>query len=552
MTPVASVIIPSYQHAQYIRDAVDSALAQTVPVEVIVVDDGSTDDTVAQLASYDERVTVIRLPHGGPSVARNAGIDAARGEFVMLLDADDFIMPNKVERQLAEFTPDIGWVLCDTRIEDESKQRMTRASVQYDYGRKQLGGWILPLLDHGNFIPIMAPLIRRSVLGDTIRFSDHDVPEDWAFWRKVASSARLRYVPEVLAVYQKRKNGRSRLPLKARRALPNITMPLRLNLGCGTPGTASWHPMEGFVNLDKGLGWYFEDGLGEFADHSVAGITISHALMYVPLDKWPSVFGEFARVLAEDGVIRITEDVTDDPASSRYKGWRGSEPAVTLTTAELVKAHLARAGLLASDTNERDSVYRDGSLRQAQHGKPPHVFFVEGQKLRGTLFAPHSDDETLFAAFTILRYRPRVVVCYPSTGDYGTTEAREAETRSAMTVLGASVIEQWQGGNIVHAMRDFDARVHPLRVWAPHTKASHPDHIAVARAAREVFGSRVVSYHTYDLNGKVRDGRPVEFEPAWVGQKLRALARYESQHAHPRAHKFFTWDLEEFYAEGAA
>lgn len=546
MTPIASIVIPSYQHAAYIRDAVDSALAQTVPVEVIVVDDGSTDDTVGRLASYDERVTVIRLPHKGPSVARNAGIDAARAEFAMLLDADDVIEPNKVERQVAEFTPDVGWVLCDCRIEDEGKQRVTLASKQYDYARKELGGWVLPLLEQANFIPIMAPLIRRSVLGDAIRFSDRDIPEDWAFWRKVASSARLRYLPEVLCTYQKRKTGRSRIPLKARRALPNVTLPLRLNLGCGTPGTASWHPIEGFVNLDKGLGWYFEDGLGEFADHSVSGISISHALMYVPEKHWPAVFAEFARVLDEDGVIRITEDVTDDRASSRFGGWRGSEPAVTLTHAAMMKDYLTRAGFLAYDVSADESKYRDGSLRQAQHGKPPHVFFVEGQKMRGTFFAPHSDDEALFGAFTILRYRPRVVVCFPSTGDYGSTDTREAETRSAMTVLGASSVEQWQGGDLVAAMREFDRRVHPIRVWAPHVRTSHPDHVAVARAALEVFEERVVTYHTYDANGKVRDGVPVEFEPAWVGQKLRALARYETQHSHPRAHQFFTWDLAEY------
>lgn len=552
MTPVATVIIPAYQHAEYIRDAVDSALAQTVPVRVVVVDDGSTDDTIERLSGYDERVTVLRLPHGGPSLARNAGIEAADTEFVMLLDADDVIAPEKVEHQIAQFSPDVGWVLCDTRIEDEAKGRVTKASVQYDYARKQLGGWVAPLLEHANFIPIMAPLIRRSVLGDAIRFSDKDIPEDWAFWRKVAASARLRYLPEVLATYRKRRNGRSRIPMRARRALPNVTLPLRLNLGCGTPGTASWHPIPGFVNLDKGLGWYFEDGLGEFPDHSVAAITISHALMYVELDKWPAIFSEFARVLAEDGVIRITEDVTDDPESSRYGGWRGSEPAVTLTHVEMVKAHLARAGLLPVDVTINTTGYRDRSLMQAQHGTPPHVFFVEGKKLRGTLFAPHSDDETLFGAFTILRYRPRVVVCYPSTGDYGSTEAREAETRSAMSVLGASMVEQWQGGDMVAQMRAFDARVHPLRVWAPDERASHTDHVAVARAARTVFGDRVTTYHTYDAAGKVRDGREVEYEPVWVGQKLRALARYETQHAHPRAHRFFLDDLREFYGESAA
>lgn len=551
MSPLATIIIATYEHAAFVRDAIDSALAQSVPVEVIVVDDGSTDETPEILAAYSDRIKAIRLPHGGPCLARNAGIDAATTEFVMLLDADDVIARDKIARQLAAFTDLVGWVLCDVAIEDEARRRRTTAAAQYDYARKELGGWIAPLLEHANCIPIMSPLVRRSVLGDAIRFSDRDVPEDWAFWRKVAASARVRYLPAVLATYRKRKTGRSRLPKASRAISPNVTAPLRLNLGCGTPGTASWHPILGMVNLDKSVGWYFEDGLGEFADHSVAAVTVSHALMYVAIEHWPFVFSEFSRVLADDGIIRITEDVTDDPASSRFGGWHGSEPAVTLTHAALVLEHLSRAGLQAAEVDRDRTGYRDGSLKQAQHGEAPHVFFVEGRKLRGTLFAPHSDDETLFAAFTVLRHRPRVVICFPSAGDYGSTAAREAETRSAMSVLGAASVEQWDGGDLVAAMRAFDARVHPVRVWAPHEQASHPDHVAVALAAREVFGDRLVTYHTYDGNGKVRAGAPVPYEPAWVGQKLRALARYESQWSHPRAHRFFVDDLLEFYGDAA-
>ena len=336
--------------------------------------------------------------------------------------------------------------------------------------------------------------------------------------------------------------------MKARKVCPNLTEPLRLNLGCGNPSEASWHPIDGMVNLDKSLGWSFEDGLGEFVDHSVYGITISHSLMYVALEHWPKVFSEFTRVLAPGGVIRITEDVTDDRRSSRFGGWKGSDPAVTLTSAALVKEHLERAGLVAREVSRDETQFSDRSLCQAQHGDPPHVFFVEGLKLNGTLFAPHADDETLFASFTILKYRPRVIVCYPSAGDYGDTAQREQETRDAMSVLGGGPVEQWNGADLVAQMRAFDERVHPVRVWAPHPNASHPDHVAVAVAALQVFGQRVHQYHTYNERGKVRDGREVAFEPAWIQHKLRALARYTTQIGHPRAHRFFLEDLREFAA----
>jgi LmbE family N-acetylglucosaminyl deacetylase len=487
--------------------------------------------------------------HAGPSEARNLGLDVARGEFVMFLDADDLIAPDKVERQLAAVTDDVGWILCDVEIRDEARREVTTASKRYRYDDKDLGGWIAPLLRQGNFIPIMAPLVRRSVL-TAIRFDDRLVPEDWHFWLKVADQARMRYVPDVLATYRKSRTGRSRRPGQSRRVSPTLVLPLRLNLGCGTPSTRSWHPIAGMENLDKSMGWCFEHGLGEFVEHAVDGITVSHALMYVPLERWPFVFSEFTRVLADGGVVRITEDETSHPESRTYGvGWQGSEPAVTLTSAARLVEHLERAGLVATIVGKDETQYADRSLIQAQHGDPPHVCFVEGRKLPGTLFAPHSDDETLFASFIVLRHRPRVVICYPSSGDYGETAVREAETREAMAVLGAAAVEQWDGQDLERQMRAFDARVHPIRVWSPDARASHPDHRAVATAALRVFGDRVSTYHTYIDGDKVRNDRPIAFEVPWIEQKLRALSRYGSQLRHPRAHAFFLEDLREYWGD---
>ncbi len=565
MTPgLTSVVIATYQHGSVVREAIASALSQSSPsspVEVIVVNDGSTDgtkDLLNEMRGFTGPVEVIGRPwnqfrpihqeHAGPSAARNRGLDEARGEFVMFLDADDVIAPDKVAKQLAAFDDSVGWVICDVEIQDEAKNRKELASVRYGYDDKELGGWIRPQLQQGNFIPIMAPLVRRSVIGD-IRFDDRLVPEDWHFWCAIAAEARVRYVPQVLATYRKSRTGRSRRPKTSRRYSPNLTMPLRLNLGCGTPGTRSWHPMEGMENLDRSMGWKFEDGLGDFVTGSVAGITISHTLMYVPIEAWPFVFSEFARVLAPGGVVRITEDDATHPKSARLGGWKGSEPAVTLTDAEMVKDALRRAGFTAYDVDATSSRFTDRSLCQAQHGAPPDVFFVEGVRPTGVLFAPHNDDETLFAAFTVLKHRPMVVVCFQSSGDYGDAATREAETRDAMNVLGAEGVEQWRGGDIESQMREFDALARPTHVWAPDVDASHPDHRTVASAAARVFGDRVVTYHTYRDGEKVRRGQPVEFEPVWVQQKLRALARYTSQITHPRAHQFFVDDLREYYGD---
>src|SRR5438552_18101942 len=96
-----SIIIPSFNSAQFVVDAVESALKQTAgEPEVIVVDDGSTDDTQARLAPCRDRIVVIHQANGGLSAARNTGLRAATGEFVGFLDADDAWHPRKVELQL--------------------------------------------------------------------------------------------------------------------------------------------------------------------------------------------------------------------------------------------------------------------------------------------------------------------------------------------------------------------------------------------------------------------------------------------------------------------
>lgn len=540
---VASIIIPTYQHAKYLSDAIESALAQTVPCEVIVVDDGSTDNTAAVLACFG--VKTIRQDHAGPSKARNAGIEAATGEFIMFLDADDVIAPTKIEKQLAAFTDDIGWVICDVSIEDAASGQKITASKRYGYNG--LGGWIQSLLAERNIFPIMAPLVRRSVLNG-IRFNDDLIPEDWHFWHAVAGAARVRYVPEVMATYRKTRTGRSRTPQQARKVSRNIVQPLRLNLGCGTEGTRSWHPIEGMVNLDKSMGWRFEDGLGDFVTGSVAGISISHSLMYVQLADWPAMFAEFARVLKPDGVLRITEDDTAHPKSRTHP--RGWHDATTLTNPAMVKAHMERAGLRAYDMAPGETKYDDDSLIQQQHGDTPDCFWIEGVKIACVLFEPHPDDAALFGSFTVLRYRPMVVTCHGSSGDYGDTDMRAAETREAMSILGGDPVEQWQGGDLVAQMRELDSRIKPSKVFAPDRNSSHKDHVAVADAAREVFGHRLTTYHTYNAQGRVMSDRPVSFEPAWVLAKLRALCRYESQATHRAAHAFFLDCQREYYGDG--
>jgi len=138
----ASVAIVTFNHARYLPDALESALAQTLPgVEVVVVDDGSTDDTPAVLAKYAGRVRVVRQPNRGPSAARNAGVAASRGEYVAFLDADDVLAPTKLAEQTAVLArePRAGWTYCDVRIEDTRAGVVTTTSERFGYRARRLG-----------------------------------------------------------------------------------------------------------------------------------------------------------------------------------------------------------------------------------------------------------------------------------------------------------------------------------------------------------------------------------------------------------------------------
>jgi glycosyltransferase involved in cell wall biosynthesis len=107
--PVVSVVIPVYNGGRYLADAIDSVLSQRPgPLEIIAVDDGSTDDSSDVLRRYGHAVRYVGQPNAGPNAARNAGIGLAQGRFLAFLDQDDLWLPHKLEDQLAALDDDTG------------------------------------------------------------------------------------------------------------------------------------------------------------------------------------------------------------------------------------------------------------------------------------------------------------------------------------------------------------------------------------------------------------------------------------------------------------
>jgi glycosyltransferase involved in cell wall biosynthesis len=127
-----SLIIPTYNYARCLHEAIESALAQTHPrVEIIVVDDGSTDDTPTVLAKYHGRITGLRQTNRGLAAARNTGLRVAGGDYVAFLDADDVMASNKLAEQAAvlDSDPKIGWTYCDIRMTNAATKEIRSQRV---------------------------------------------------------------------------------------------------------------------------------------------------------------------------------------------------------------------------------------------------------------------------------------------------------------------------------------------------------------------------------------------------------------------------------------
>jgi glycosyltransferase involved in cell wall biosynthesis len=151
--PLVSVIIPVFNGERFLAEAIESVFAQGYqPLEVIVVDDGSTDGSLGIARSF-ENVTAVRIEHAGAPGARNAGLARATGEFVTFLDADDRFTKGRLTAQLEHLHrhPEVGCVLMRQELLVESGVRAR---------------WIDPASADPGGVPIMSALLRRSVLDD--------------------------------------------------------------------------------------------------------------------------------------------------------------------------------------------------------------------------------------------------------------------------------------------------------------------------------------------------------------------------------------------------
>ncbi len=206
--PKVSVIIPCYNQGRFLGDAVESALKQTLDdLEVIVVDDGSSDDTAKVVESFtDPRIRFIRQANLGAGAARNTGFRASTGTYVNFLDADDYLSPHKLARQAAalDADPSIALAFCDIAHVDAGGKPAGNYSVKSAF--RPFSNDLLALLLAGGFVPPHAFLIRRDVIDAVGLFDDTGAVagcEDYDLWLRVAASGhRAFYVDEKDVFYR--------------------------------------------------------------------------------------------------------------------------------------------------------------------------------------------------------------------------------------------------------------------------------------------------------------------------------------------------------------
>jgi glycosyltransferase involved in cell wall biosynthesis len=205
MSPGTSVIIPSYNSAAYLPDAIDSALNQTiVPLEVIVVNDGSTDETPRILERYQGRIVAITQENRGLSGARNRGIAAARGELVAFLDADDVWLPEKLEKQIECLNehPRAGLVHSAALLWNHETGVQ---GVRFNGNPGQLAGACYEEFFTLNRVTVSTMVVRRECLAKVGIF-DEDIrrptTQDWDLCFRIARYHELAYIDKPLILYR--------------------------------------------------------------------------------------------------------------------------------------------------------------------------------------------------------------------------------------------------------------------------------------------------------------------------------------------------------------
>ncbi len=199
-----SIIIPTFNRRDYITIALDSVLKQTYKdYEIIIIDDGSNDDTKEVLKSYQGNIRYFYQDNSGIPTTRNKGIREARGDYIAFLDSDDYWLPEKLERQIECFSKNPHYGMVATRCSSISPDGRLR-----EKNRPGKSGLVLIDLFKANFIRTSSAMIKKECF-DTVGMFDESLPEceEYDLWLRIARKYPVGFINDPLAVYTDNPKG---------------------------------------------------------------------------------------------------------------------------------------------------------------------------------------------------------------------------------------------------------------------------------------------------------------------------------------------------------
>ncbi len=196
--PLVSAVVPTYDNADLAVEAVESVLAQTYqPLEIFVIDDGSTDETPERLEKYAGRVNLIFQEHKGAGAARNQGVSRSKGEYIAFLDSDDVWYPRKLEACVAALERESSYAACyhDYLMVD------TERNKRYAIPHYEISGRIAKELFVENLGFHTSTVVARRECFEKIGMFDEELirAQDWDMWLRLTEEYPILYVDETLA-----------------------------------------------------------------------------------------------------------------------------------------------------------------------------------------------------------------------------------------------------------------------------------------------------------------------------------------------------------------
>jgi glycosyltransferase involved in cell wall biosynthesis len=291
MKPKISVIIPAYNSGSFLAEAIESALSQTYrSIEIICIDDGSTDNTRDVALSFGSKVKYVYQDNRGVSAARNAGIRLSQGRFIAFLDSDDKWDSRKLEKQAALFSqnPKFGLVHSDVYYWGPGQDQKTMSQRE----RQVIDGDCYLRLFFSNPVITSTVLIRKECIDFVGPFDETlSVSEDWDLWIRISRYFRLAYISEPLVAYRLHEGSLTTNSIKMRqgdlfvveRTLKNDPA-LKFRLG---PSRVR----KMVFKLSFGVGYhYFSDNELHLARHYLKKAILNRPRSLVPITYYLATF----------------------------------------------------------------------------------------------------------------------------------------------------------------------------------------------------------------------------------------------------------------------